>query len=58
MNVTEMHILRGMYGRTRKDLLRNKVIRENVRVASIKDKMMANQLKWFVHVIQRHVDAL
>ncbi|KAL6516422.1 hypothetical protein OROGR_019727 [Orobanche gracilis] len=57
MNVAEMRMLRWMCGHTKKDRLRNEVIREKVRVASIEDKMMENRLRWFGHVRRRHVDA-
>ncbi|KAL6564597.1 hypothetical protein OROMI_016047 [Orobanche minor] len=57
MNVAEMHMLRWMCGHTKKDRLRNEVIREKVRVASIEDKMMENRLRWFGHVRRRPVDA-
>ncbi|KAL6561231.1 hypothetical protein OROMI_016832 [Orobanche minor] len=57
MNVTEMRMLRWMCGHTKKDRLRNEVIREKVRVASIEDKMMENRLRWFGHVRRRPVDA-
>ncbi|KAL6536543.1 hypothetical protein OROGR_013115 [Orobanche gracilis] len=57
MNVTEMRMLRWMCGHTKKDRLRNEVIREKVRVASIEDKMMENRLRWFGHLRRRPVDA-
>ncbi|KAL6521744.1 hypothetical protein OROGR_018313 [Orobanche gracilis] len=57
MNVAEMRMLRWMCGHTKKDRLRNEVIREKVRVASIEDKMMENRLRWFGHVSRRPVDA-
>ncbi|KAL6549287.1 hypothetical protein OROGR_008431 [Orobanche gracilis] len=57
MNVAEMRMLRWMYGHTKKDRLRNEVIREKVRVAYIEDKMMENRLRWFGHVMRRPVDA-
>ncbi|KAL6548523.1 hypothetical protein OROGR_008944 [Orobanche gracilis] len=57
MNVAEMRMLRWMCGHTKKDRLRNDVIREKVRVASIEDKMMENRLRWFGHVRRRPVDA-
>ncbi|KAL6561568.1 hypothetical protein OROMI_017169 [Orobanche minor] len=57
MNVAEMRMLRWMCSHTKKDRLRNEVIREKVRVASIKDKMMENRLRWFGHVRRRPVDA-
>ncbi|KAL6534459.1 hypothetical protein OROHE_013384 [Orobanche hederae] len=57
MNVAEMRMLRWMCGHTKKDRLRNEVIREKVRVASMEDKMMKNRLRWFGHVRRRPVDA-
>ncbi|KAL6588053.1 hypothetical protein OROMI_001031 [Orobanche minor] len=57
MNVAEMRMLRWMCGHTKKDRLRNEVIREKVKVASIEDKMMENRLRWFGHVRRRPVDA-
>ncbi|KAL6573472.1 hypothetical protein OROHE_001931 [Orobanche hederae] len=57
MNVAEMRMLRWMCGHTKKDRLRNEVIIEKVRVASIEDKMMENRLRWFGHVRRRPVDA-
>ncbi|KAL6524564.1 hypothetical protein OROHE_016235 [Orobanche hederae] len=57
MNVAEMRMLRWMCGHTKKDRLRNEVIREKVRVASTEDKMMENRLRWFGHVRRRPVDA-
>ncbi|KAL6498008.1 hypothetical protein OROGR_028405 [Orobanche gracilis] len=57
MNVAEMRMLRWMCGHTKKYRLRNEVIREKVRVASIEDKMMENRLRWFGHVRRRPVDA-
>ncbi|KAL6507853.1 hypothetical protein OROGR_024048 [Orobanche gracilis] len=57
MNVAEMRMLRWMCGHTKKDRLRNEVIREKVRVASIEYKMMENRLRWFGHVRRRPVEA-
>ncbi|KAL6508131.1 hypothetical protein OROHE_021673 [Orobanche hederae] len=57
MNVAEMRMLRWMCGHTKNDRLRNEVIREKVRVASIEEKMMENRLRWFGHVRRRPVDA-
>ncbi|KAL6568984.1 hypothetical protein OROGR_000709 [Orobanche gracilis] len=57
MNVAEMRMLRWMCGHTKKDRLRNEVIKEKVRIASIEDKMMENRLRWFGHVRRRPVDA-
>ena len=57
MSVAEMRMLRWMCGHTRKDRLRNEVIREKVKVAPIEDKMMENRLRWFGHVRRRPMDA-
>ncbi len=53
MNVAEMRMLRWMCGHTRKDRLRNEVIREKLGVASIEDKMREHRLRWFGHVRRR-----
>ena len=42
LSVTEMCILRGIYGKTLKDRIRNKHIREMVGIAPIEDKMREN----------------
>ncbi|XP_074304411.1 uncharacterized protein LOC141639131 isoform X2 [Silene latifolia] len=57
MSVAEMRMLRWMCGHTRKDRLRNEVIREKLKVAPIEDKMMENRLRWFDHVRRRPMDA-
>ncbi|KAK9681855.1 hypothetical protein RND81_04G017800 [Saponaria officinalis] len=57
MSVAEMRMLRWMCGHTRKDRLRNEIIREKVKVAPIEDKMMENRLRWFGHVRRRPTDA-
>ncbi|KAK9756043.1 hypothetical protein RND81_01G069300 [Saponaria officinalis] len=57
MSVAEMRMLRWMCGHTRKDRLRNEIIREKVKVAPIEDKMMENRLRWFGHVRRRPMEA-
>ncbi|KAH9620539.1 hypothetical protein KSS87_012645 [Heliosperma pusillum] len=57
MYVAEMRMLRWMCGHTRKDRLRNEVIREKVKVVPIEDKMMEKCLRWFDHVRRRPTDA-
>ena len=49
-------MLRWLCGYTRLDKIRNEVIRDLVRVATIEDKMRESRLRWFDHV-KRSVDA-
>lgn len=42
-----------MSGKTRKDRTTNKVIRYNLGVTSIEDKIRENRLRWFGHVYRR-----
>ena len=46
-----------MRGKTRIDKIRNEVIRSLVGVASIKDKIRENRLRWFGHIRRRPMDA-
>ncbi|KAF3621027.1 Pyrroline-5-carboxylate reductase [Capsicum annuum] len=57
LKVAEIRILRWTCGRTRKDRVRNEIIRENVRVASVEDKMREVRLRWFGHVMRRGSNA-
>ena len=45
-------------GYTRIDRIRNRVIRDLVKVAPIGDKMRESRLRWFGHVKRKSVDAL
>ena len=56
MQVTQMRMLRWMYGHTIKDRIHNDHIRERVGVASIAEKMVENCLRWFGHVQRRELD--
>ena len=49
-NIAEMMMLRWMSKHTRQNRIRNKCIKEKVRVASIVKKMIKYHLKWFGHV--------
>ncbi|KAG5591816.1 hypothetical protein H5410_042330 [Solanum commersonii] len=46
-----------MCGHTRSDKIRNEVIREEVGVASVVDKLREARLRWFGHVKRRCADA-
>ena len=50
--------IRWMCGYTRLDRIRNRVIRQLVKVAPVKDKMRESRLRWFGHVNRRSVDSL
>ncbi|KAF3670597.1 Exosome complex exonuclease RRP44 [Capsicum annuum] len=57
LKVAEMRMLRWMCGCTRKDRIRNEVIRDKVGVASLEAKMGEARVRWFGHVMGRSTDA-
>ncbi|KAL6538155.1 hypothetical protein OROGR_012143 [Orobanche gracilis] len=57
MSVAEMRMLRWMCGHTRKDRVRNEIIRTKVGVTCIENKMRENRLKWFDHIKRREMGA-
>ncbi|PHT50091.1 Ketol-acid reductoisomerase, chloroplastic [Capsicum baccatum] len=55
--VAKMRMLRWTCGLTRGDRVRNEIIWEKVRVASVEDKMREVRLRWFGHVMRRGTNA-
>ena len=45
-----------MYGKTRKNKVKNEDIRRQIGIAHIKDKLRENNLRWFDHVGRRSRD--
>ncbi|KAF3641622.1 hypothetical protein FXO38_21528 [Capsicum annuum] len=56
MKIAEMRMLRWMSGCTRKDRIRNKVIRNKVGVALVEAKTREVRLRWFGHVMRKSMD--
>ena len=50
-------MLRWMCGHTRKDRIRNEVIRERLGVAPIDEKLVQHRLRWFGHIQRRPPEA-
>ncbi|KAG2629199.1 hypothetical protein PVAP13_3KG398102 [Panicum virgatum] len=50
MLYAEMRMLRWFCGHTRRDGVRNEVIRERVGVAPIEEKLTQHRLRWFGHI--------
>jgi exonuclease III len=48
----EMRILRLIFGVTRRDRIRNEVIRDSLKVQSILSIVERNQLRWFGHILR------
>ncbi|XP_070005739.1 uncharacterized protein [Nicotiana sylvestris] len=57
MKLAEMRILRWMCGHTKKDKIRNEVIRDMMGLAPVKDKLRESRLRWFRHVKRRDIAA-
>jgi len=55
--IKKMRIIQWICGYTIVDRITNEVIRERVRVATMKDKMRENRPRWFGHVKRRSVNA-
>ncbi|KAG2594016.1 hypothetical protein PVAP13_5NG613003 [Panicum virgatum] len=57
LSVAEMRMLRWFCGHTRRDRVRNEVIRDRVEVASIEEKLAQHRLRWFGNVQRRPHEA-
>ena len=58
LSIAEMRMLRWFCGHTRRDRVRNEVIRDRVGVAPIEEKLTQHQLRWFGHFQRRPPEAL
>ena len=56
MDVAEMRMLRWMCGVTRRDRIRNELIRGTVKVAELSRKIQEKRLNWYGHVMRRDED--
>ncbi|VFQ83605.1 unnamed protein product [Cuscuta campestris] len=57
LHAAEMRMLRWMCGKTRLDRIPNEVIRRQVGMALVEDKLRETRLRWFGHVRRRDADA-
>ncbi|VFR02670.1 unnamed protein product [Cuscuta campestris] len=57
LHAVEMRMLRWMCGKTRLDKISNEVIRCQVGMAPVEDKLREARLRWFGHVRRRDADA-
>ena len=57
LSVAEMQMLRWFCEHTRRDRVRNEVIRDRVGVAPIEEKLTQHRLRWFGHVQRRPPEA-
>ena len=53
-----MRILRWMCELTRRDKVRNEIVREKVGITVVEDKIREVRLRWFFHVMRRDTDTL
>ena len=53
MDVAEMRMLRWMCGVTRRDRIRNELIRGTTKVREISDKIQESRLRWYGHIMRR-----
>ena len=56
MEVAEMRMLRWMCGVTKRDRIRNNLIRGTVKVTEVSKKLQERRLQWFGHVMRRGDD--
>jgi hypothetical protein len=52
IQATEMKFMTGILGKTRRDKIRNKDIREQLKVDDIKHDMERKKLKWYGHIMR------
>lgn len=47
-----------MYGKTRRDRIKNETVREMIQVVPVEEKLRENTLQWFGHIYRSPVDAI
>jgi hypothetical protein len=57
LSPAKMHMLRWIYGNTRKDRVQNNDIRERLGVAPVEEKLMQHRFEWFGHIQRRSAEA-
>ena len=56
MDAAEIKMLRWSLGVTRRDMLRNRVVRDRLKVGVLSQKIKESRLRWYGHVERREED--
>ncbi|KAL1457176.1 hypothetical protein WDU94_001836 [Cyamophila willieti] len=58
VQAAEMRFLRSMIGKTRRDRIRNEIIRSRIGVDRLQDRIETSRLKWYGHVRRMNEERL
>jgi hypothetical protein len=58
LTATEMQFLISMEGKTKRDRIRNKKIKENVQLNSLDNKLTHNRMRWCGHVLRMNEERI